>query len=618
MNKKHGGFAVAASVAASLLMASSAYALTPTFSASYTGSGDYVQVNISNADPNYSVLLDTNNSIQAIGTTNSSGEFSDSISTSAYNITPGSVVYVTVDGQQSNSLTWPYTTGSNSTFSLNQSELSLTTGESATITASTDGPFFLSSNSNPSIANVSFNGDQIVVAANTAGSTNLTVCLVSSTGSCQTETVNVSGSGSTTITFSQNNLSIPTGQTATVNVSGGTGVYTISNNSNSAVVGASISGNVVSLYASNVEGTASITVCSTNMSSCGVISVTVTTNSDYSSLVFSNTAPSLAVGQSVSVSIIGGVAPYYVSGNSNSSVVGTSISGNVVTLSGIETGAASVTICSNTNVCQTLPVTVGESSSEALSVGQTNVTLAPGGSDSVSISGSGSYYVSSNSNGSVATAAISGDNVVFTGITAGTDDVGVCENTGQCATIYVTVTGSPASTGTTVTQSTGSGLTLTQVLSAGQGLNILLSGGTEPYSISVAPSSIVSASVNSGDVLTLAGIIPGETSLTVCSANGLCSPVYIDVTAAATATTGATTASSGQYDFTTFLGYGSTGAAVTALQEQLTRDGIYSGPITGYYGDLTTTAVKTFQSDHGISSVGYVGPSTRAALNAGD
>jgi hypothetical protein len=81
--------------------------------------------------------------------------------------------------------------------------------------------------------------------------------------------------------------------------------------------------------------------------------------------------------------------------------------------------------------------------------------------------------------------------------------------------------------------------------------------------------------------------------------------------------TTATTASS-QYDFTEFLSIGSEDAQVTALQEQLTKDGLYTGPITGYFGALTEAAVSKFQAAHGIEVKGYVGPATRAALNAGE
>jgi hypothetical protein len=615
MNKLTG-LAVVGAVLGSFLLTSAAYAATPSLSAFYTNSGDNVTVNVSNADANASVLLDnlSTSALQSIGTTNSNGALSITLSTASYNITPAGSVYVTVDGQVSNSIAWPYTSSSNSSFSLNQTNLSLTVGQSSVITASTGGPFFLSNNSNPSVANVAFSGSQITVTANIAGTTNLTICLVSSTGICETATVNVSASGSSAITFSQNGLTIPTGATATVTVSGGTGVYSVTNNSNSSVVSASISNNVVSLYASNAVGTSAITICSSNLSSCGVITLTVSSNSSNSTLIFSNATPSLLVGQSMTVSIVGGVTPYYISSNSNSSVVSTSVSGNIITFSGMEAGSASVTVCSETNVCQTLPVTVGSTSSGSLTLGQTNVTVAPGQSDTVTLSGgSGTYYISSNSNSNVASAAVSGANVTISGISAGTNNVSVCSSNGLCSTIYITVSGSA----TTVTN-TGSSLTLTQVLSVGQGVNILLSGGTSPYSITSGKSSAFSAAIYSGNVLTLVGLSAGNSSVTVCSSNSICMPVYVDVTSTAAAVSGSTSASASQYNFTTLLTYGSTGSAVTALQEQLTRDGIYTGSITGYYGDLTTAAVKAFQSKHGISSAGYVGPSTRAALNAGN
>ncbi len=55
---------------------------------------------------------------------------------------------------------------------------------------------------------------------------------------------------------------------------------------------------------------------------------------------------------------------------------------------------------------------------------------------------------------------------------------------------------------------------------------------------------------------------------------------------------------------------------VSLLQRFLTSQGIYSGPVTGYYGYMTASAVARFQRDHGISPVGAVGPLTRAAINA--
>jgi peptidoglycan hydrolase-like protein with peptidoglycan-binding domain/lysophospholipase L1-like esterase len=63
------------------------------------------------------------------------------------------------------------------------------------------------------------------------------------------------------------------------------------------------------------------------------------------------------------------------------------------------------------------------------------------------------------------------------------------------------------------------------------------------------------------------------------------------------------------------LGIGSTGAAVTSLQEFLQKLGFYTySSITGYFGSITAAAVSAYQIAHGITPVGSVGPITRAAL----
>ncbi|HBT81335.1 TPA: hypothetical protein DEB04_01250 [Candidatus Giovannonibacteria bacterium] len=62
---------------------------------------------------------------------------------------------------------------------------------------------------------------------------------------------------------------------------------------------------------------------------------------------------------------------------------------------------------------------------------------------------------------------------------------------------------------------------------------------------------------------------------------------------------------------------GMTGDDVRTLQEFLAKDNaIYpEGLVTGYYGSLTTSAVKRIQAQYGISQVGRVGPLTLQKLN---
>lgn len=66
------------------------------------------------------------------------------------------------------------------------------------------------------------------------------------------------------------------------------------------------------------------------------------------------------------------------------------------------------------------------------------------------------------------------------------------------------------------------------------------------------------------------------------------------------------------------LYYGMTGDSdVMALQELLTDQGVYFGPITGNFYSLTLSAVKKFQTNNLITPVsGYFGPKTRLIANS--
>lgn len=68
--------------------------------------------------------------------------------------------------------------------------------------------------------------------------------------------------------------------------------------------------------------------------------------------------------------------------------------------------------------------------------------------------------------------------------------------------------------------------------------------------------------------------------------------------------------------FTQDLEYGSTGPAVSELQNFLTQLKLYSGPITGNFYTLTKEAVMAFQTMYGIAPVsGYFGPLSRQTAN---
>ena len=66
---------------------------------------------------------------------------------------------------------------------------------------------------------------------------------------------------------------------------------------------------------------------------------------------------------------------------------------------------------------------------------------------------------------------------------------------------------------------------------------------------------------------------------------------------------------------TATLRQGSRGQAVTELQQDLNALGYSAGKADGIYGDNTTSAVKAFQRDNGLSTDGIAGPATLSAID---
>ena len=124
----------------------------------------------------------------------------------------------------------------------------LNVGQTSTITAGASSLYLLS-NSNPGIANINLNTNQLSVVALAYGSTVANVCVGGSTTNCANLSITVQNSGaSQQLTLSQNNLTISPGENLSIMISGGSGIYTISNNSNPSLIQASISGSGVASY----------------------------------------------------------------------------------------------------------------------------------------------------------------------------------------------------------------------------------------------------------------------------------------------------------------------------------------------------------------------------------
>jgi|GEM_PF-1369250 hypothetical protein len=440
-------------------------------------------------------------------------------------------LYVTVSGYNNGCTYYGCSVGG---LTLSQTSLSLNVGQSASVTASYpvynySNGFYISSNSNSSVASASVSGSQITVYGIASGSTTISVCSNSGSSVCASLYVTVTGniySGS--IYFSPSSLSLSIGQNSTVSIysnGGSYGNYYVSSNSNSGVASASVSGS--SLYVNALSaGSTSIAVCQSAYSSyCATLYVTVTgVLGGNTNLWFSPGNPSLYVNQSLAVSINSSAynssaypytsTAYYISSNSNPGVVSATVSGTVLNLYAYQNGSSSIIVCSSgLGFCGTLYVTVGNGSSYyggTLSLSQTSISLSQTQSVTVSAYNVPALYVASNSNSNVVSVSISGAQAIFYGQTYGSSTVVLCGvSSSQCASVYVTVSGGY-----------GSNILLNPPslnLNVGQSatVNVSGSGGYGYFISSNSNPGAVSASFN-GSVITVYGIANGSATLLIC------------------------------------------------------------------------------------------------------
>jgi len=109
-------------------------------------------------------------------------------------------------------------------------------------------------------------------------------------------------------------------------------------------------------------------------------------------------------------------------------------------------------------------------------------------------------------------------------------------------------------------------------------------------------------------ILAAAGVFSSSSSPTTAAPPTTTAPRTPTTTAATTPTKPAVVVP------TTPLKPGDTGAEVVQLQKALAAAGYSPGKADGDYGDATTSAVKQFQSAHGLTADGIAGSKTLAAL----
>jgi sulfide dehydrogenase cytochrome subunit len=136
------------------------------------------------------------------------------------------------------------------------------------------------------------------------------------------------------LTLSPTSLSLAPGAKATIEVKRVKGTVTLANSNPTAVSASLVSGKVE--VTANAAGVATLSV--TDRSGTKTTRVTVT-----APLVVTPGSASLSVGQSVTLTVANAVGTITIA-NSNVTAVGTSVSGNVITVTGKAAGSAELTV----------------------------------------------------------------------------------------------------------------------------------------------------------------------------------------------------------------------------------------------------------------------------------
>lgn len=527
------------------------------------------------------------------------------------------------------------------TFSNNNIVLNGKQTQSITIFGGSSNGYTVNSNSNPAVLDATIAGRGNVITLygkETAGTAAIVVCSVDAASNCATLNATVLNNYVASLSFSQNNLTLTPGLVQTTTVAGGVdNNYYIYSNSNSGAVGASLSGNIITVTGGGNAGTATIRVCSiTVASSCGDLNITTNVNNAAPSatvLAFSQNVVSVNAGDATTVTVSGGVgSSYVITANSNPAAVtaGISANSNIINLAGNAVGSAIIGVCSSSanTICANLAVTI-KAALLPIYFSQNNLSLTTGQSLTISITGGNDAgkIVSTNSNAAAADASIGsgGGLVTVTGGTAsGAAAITICSAStaynNNCATLNITNTAVPAAP--TIAEVLAINSTVTNrnpnyTFNSNKAGTIVYGGDCSSPTVNAAAGN------NTVQFNTLATGLHNNCTIKVVDAKGNTSnQISVSAFTIKTSDNGAavpppTVLGGNSYKFTKTLNLGDKGAEVSELQKLLKKLGYFTYPsITGLFGNVTKQAVIAFQKANNLKPYpGWCGPGTRDALN---
>ncbi|MDB5944800.1 MAG: hypothetical protein JWQ13_4366 [Ramlibacter sp.] len=228
------------------------------------------------------------------------------------------------------------------------------------------------------------------------------------------------------------------------------------------------------------------------------------------------TAPptlTLSVGSAQEFAVQGGAAPYTaVSNNSAIAVVG--MSGGRITLGGVAPGTATITIRDAAGAINTVAVTVAVQPLFTTAPAAVTLGIGSAGAQTYKIGAGSGPYTATSSNVNVVTATVGTDNnLLLTGVAAGTATVTVRDNFGTTVNIPVTVDGGVK---LPLFSSAPSAVTI----AIGSSASYLIGGGTAPYMATSSNTNVATVTLSTGGNLTINGVAAGAANILIRDAAG--------------------------------------------------------------------------------------------------
>ena len=307
------------------------------------------------------------------------------------------------------------------------------------------------------------------------------------------------------------------------------------------------------------------------------------------------------VGAAQEFSISGGTSPY-TAASDNATIATASINGSSLTIGGVASGIAGVLVRDARGASVAISVTVKSATLRDLfttAASKLVVSIGSASAQTYVVGGGTAPYTVTSSNAGVVSVGLTGNNMTLTGLSAGTANILVRDNTGASITLEVTV--QPASV---LFTTAAGGVTV----AVGTSPVYSVGGGTGPYTASSSNTSVATTSFL-GNALTINGTAAGTANVVVRDSAGASTSVEVKVqlsTPLFTTAAGVTVSVGSAPGYAVGGGIGpytatssnSSVAAVSLVGSTLTITGIAAGSTNIVVRDssgATTTAAVTVQ-----------------------